>query len=161
MKHSYPPSEADSSYGQEMNNYLQKAEIGSFDLETEFYDWQLEGPDTDERSAFCLEEWLASYDEAREEDSYSNPERYKTVLKALGAAALLLAATYLAGDAERKDLENRQEFNEPYYEDGIFNGEQFELDIINSIAEREGVHPEDVRLVSRAEAERLIAEDNG
>ena len=123
----------------------------------------MKGSDTGERSVFCFEEWLASSYEAEKEETngYSNPKRYKTILKALGAAAFMFAVVHLAGDAEKKDLEDRQEFQERYYEDGIFDGELFELDMINSIAEREGIHSEDVRLVSRAEAERLIAEDNG
>ena len=169
MKHIYSPdhncspSEADSLYGQEINNGRPKAEIHMLDSETELYDWQLEKPDTDERSVFCFDEWLVSYnnEEPGEENDYNKSKRYrKKILKVLGATALLTAVVYLTSnsDAEVGGFDNPQDFQELYYEDGIFSREKYEFERIHTIAEQEGIDPKYVQLLSREEAEQIIDE---
>ena len=169
MKHIYSPdhncspSEADSTYGQEINNGRLEAEIHMLDSETELYDWQLEKPDTDERSVFCFDEWLLSYDkeEQGEENGYNNSRRYrKKILKILGATAFLATVVYLTSnsDAEVEGFEEPQNFQELYYEDGTFSREKYESERIHTITEQEGIDPKYVQLISREEAERLIAE---
>ena len=85
----------------------------------------------------------------------------KRALGTLAVAAFIWGAAYLAGDAERRDLDNRQEFHDRYYgEDNVFDGKQFNQDILDTIADKQGLNPESVRLVNAWEFKQAANSDD-
>ena len=160
------PAEPEGPYGLDANNYLPEEEVFPLDPDAGPYDWQREEPYEDDGSVFSLEDWLAAFDEETDAATAQGPasEKWRRIRKralwSLTLATFVYGVSLLAGEAERNDLEDRQESYERYYGGGSFDSKLFELDMIDSIAEREGVDSGKVRLVSRPPGRNRIEDGN-